>query len=72
VFVKPATQHAQLLKELVAQGIVFSVRANALKGIGFSKESLPDFTTVVPAGVVELIKKQEEGCAYIKSRQITP
>lgn len=39
---------------------------NALKGNDIKKEDLTEKIKVVPAGVVELAKKQSEGYAYIR------
>ena len=39
---------------------------NALNAHQLSKEDLCDFVTIVPAGVIELAQRQEEGYAYIK------
>lgn len=39
---------------------------NALNSFKIDKDSLLPFVTVVPAGVVELVKRQEQGFAYIK------
>lgn len=66
LFIKPATQYVQLLTELAIQGVIFNVCANTLNELGISKESLLDLITIVPSGVVELIKKQKIGYAYIK------
>ncbi|HHY41379.1 MAG TPA: hypothetical protein GX514_00790, partial [Thermoanaerobacterales bacterium] len=39
---------------------------NALAAHGIQKENIIEFVDVVPAGVLELVKKQNEGYAYIK------
>lgn len=39
---------------------------NALNAHGVTKEALYPFVHVVPAGVSELVKKQNEGYAYIR------
>lgn len=39
---------------------------NALNAHGVAKETLYPFIHVVPAGVSELVKKQNEGYAYIR------
>ncbi|WP_343208618.1 DsrE family protein [Anaerolentibacter hominis] len=39
---------------------------NALRGQGILPEELLSFVKVVPAGVVEIAGKQQEGFAYIK------
>ena len=54
------------MKKLSDGQVRIAACQNALNGHQLSKEDLCDFVTVVPAGVIELAKKQEEGYAYIK------
>lgn len=54
------------MKKLTDGKVRIAACQNALKAHQLSKEELCDFVTVVPAGVIELAKKQEEGYAYIK------
>jgi hypothetical protein len=62
----------QRMRELSDKGVRFTVCRNSLKALCGSGElcidekNLPEFLTVVPAGVTELIKRQTEGYAYIK------
>lgn len=56
----------QLMVSLAAKGVAFVACQNALNAEHIAAESLPPFVTVVPAGVVELAKKQKQGYAYIK------
>lgn len=39
---------------------------NALNACGIKSDALYQFVEIVPAGVVELVKRQSEGYAYIK------
>lgn len=52
--------------ELNNKGIKFVACNNALKTFNLRQEDLIDFVYIVPAGVLELVKKQMEGYAYIK------
>lgn len=54
------------LKELVEDGVVFVVCNNTMKKFDLKKEDLYDFIKIVPAGVIELMLKQQEGYSYIK------
>lgn len=53
------------LKKLQEQGVVIIGCNNSLTNQGITKENLYPFVKVVPAGVSELVKKQNEGYAYI-------
>ncbi|MEG2139448.1 MAG: DsrE family protein [Bilophila sp.] len=57
---------AETIQTLAAKGVSFRVCANALKKAGLTKEDLLPDVAVVPAGVVELVRLQREGYAYIK------
>jgi len=54
------------MEKLSKVGVKFVACRNALKGQLVDEESLPDFVTVVPAGITEIVRKQAEGYAYIK------
>jgi hypothetical protein len=60
------------MEELSDRGVRFLVCRNSLQALCGSGEicidekNLPEFITVVPAGVTELIRRQTEGYAYIK------
>ncbi|HMK42605.1 MAG TPA: DsrE family protein [Dissulfurispiraceae bacterium] len=62
----------ELMGPLQDQGVHFQVCNNSLhmlceKGVVcFKPEMLPFFVEVIPAGITALIKKQQEGYAYIK------
>ncbi|MBR0577186.1 DsrE family protein [Proteiniclasticum sp. BAD-10] len=54
------------LQALAEDGVRVAACENALRAHGVKKEDLHGFVTTVPAGVVELALKQQEGYAYIK------
>ncbi|MEW6457982.1 MAG: DsrE family protein [Bacillota bacterium] len=54
------------MKQLSEMGVNFAACRNALKAQSIDEGSLPDFVTVVPAGITDIARKQAEGYAYIK------
>lgn len=54
------------LQELLGLGIFITVCQNALKKHGIVNESLLDGIEIVPRGVFELMKRQEQGYSYIR------
>jgi len=54
------------MQNLHQKGVRFVACNNALKANNISKDNLLEFVGTVPAGVLELIQKQNEGYAYIK------
>lgn len=54
------------MKKLSETGVNFAACRNALKAQSIDERSLPNFVTVVPAGITEIARKQAEGYAYIK------
>ncbi|MEL7565009.1 MAG: DsrE family protein [Dehalobacterium sp.] len=52
--------------KLSSLGVSFVACQNALKANNIEKNDLPQFVTIVPAGIVELIKRQSSGFCYIK------
>ncbi|WP_100487349.1 DsrE family protein [Sporolactobacillus pectinivorans] len=54
------------MTDLNGQGVQFVACQNALNAQHISKEDLLKFVSVVPAGIVELVKKQNSGYVYIK------
>ncbi len=55
-----------IMDSLNQKGVKFVACNNALMGYDIKKDALPDFVDIVPAGVMELVKKQSEGYFYIK------
>lgn len=48
------------------KGVNFSVCSNSLETLDISKDELLDGVETVSAGVSELVKKQNQGWAYVK------
>lgn len=57
---------ATRLGELSGGGIRFLACANTLKNQNIPPEDLLPFVEVIPAGIAYVIRRQEEGWAYIK------
>ncbi|NYT10941.1 MAG: hypothetical protein GKC03_00125 [Methanomassiliicoccales archaeon] len=57
---------AQRVEKLRKLGVTFKVCANSLAGRGMSKDDLIDQVDIVGSGIVEIVRKQIEGWAYIK------
>lgn len=69
VAVKGLVKESELnesMVELLEKDVVIAACQNALHAQSLQKESLISKITIVPAGVVELAKKQNDGFAYIK------
>ncbi len=60
------TDRISTMTALSKKGISFLACRNALAAQNISLDDLPQFVTVVPAGMVQLIKLQDQGFAYIK------
>ena len=54
------------MQSLNAKGVKFVACNNALRGYDIKKDTLIGLVDIVPAGVMELVKKQSEGYFYIK------
>lgn len=52
------------LKQLTDQGVNFYICRNAARGRGYGTDDFYDLTTVVPAGMPEIAKWQNEGYSY--------
>ncbi|OCC16399.1 hypothetical protein DBT_0216 [Dissulfuribacter thermophilus] len=61
-----ASEYASTVKSLSEKGVHFLVCNNSLNKFGIKPDELIEVCEVVPAGIVELIKLQSEGCAYVK------
>jgi len=57
--------YSELMAELNAQGVVFSVCNNSLMSVGLPKDDLYSYIKLVPAGILEIAKKQMQGFSYI-------
>ena len=57
---------AARVAELQGRGVHFLLCNNSLAGLGLKLDELLEGCEVVPAGIVELIRLQQEGFAYVK------
>ncbi len=67
---KTSAENAELkakLEQLHTAGVVFAACENTMKREKLEKKDLVELSTTVPSGVSEVVRKQEEGFAYIKS-----
>ena len=67
---KTSSENAGLktaLEKLHADGVIFAACENTMKREKLEKKDLVELSTTVDSGVSEVIRKQEEGYAYIKS-----
>lgn len=55
-----------LMKDLSKKNVKFVACNNSMNGLKLKKEDLYSYVSIVPAGVLELIEKQNEGYTYIK------
>lgn len=55
------------LDQLHAAGVIFAACENTMKRENLDKKDLLQLSTTVESGVSEVIRKQEQGYAYIKS-----
>jgi len=61
-----APEHLARIANLIQAGVMVFVCQNALRAFEISEDKLCPGCATVPAGVVALIKLQQQGCAYIK------
>ncbi len=61
-----ASANAERIAELRGRGVGFLMCNNSLKGLGLLPSELIEGCEVVPAGIVELIRLQRQGFAYVK------
>ncbi|WP_066645455.1 DsrE family protein [Christensenella timonensis] len=54
------------MEDLAIQAVAFVACRNALKANSIMEGSLIPFVEVVPAGIAEIVDKQEDGYAYVK------
>lgn len=59
--------NGEKLTALSKKGVHFTACNNALKAQKLNKEVLFSFVNIVPAGITELVRKQQMGYAYIKA-----
>ncbi|HRI27255.1 MAG TPA: DsrE family protein [Chitinophagales bacterium] len=67
LLVEGKTTQAKKIKELTEQGVLFVACENTLKERKVEKSQILKVAGFVPAGIVEIVKKQNKGWAYIKA-----
>lgn len=60
-------QHAPRMKKLADGGVAFVACENTMRKKKVTRDQLLPFATTVDSGVAEVVRKQEQGWAYIKS-----
>ncbi|HUW63894.1 MAG TPA: DsrE family protein [Spirochaetia bacterium] len=63
---RPGNELAAPLGQLAQQGVEVMVCRNSLRSLGMGEGELPGFVQVVPAGITELVRRQQEGWAYVR------
>ena len=64
---KNNTKYQARLQTLKSKGVNFVVCENTLKNRKISKDAFPEVLVgFVPAGIAEIVEKQEEGWSYIR------
>jgi intracellular sulfur oxidation DsrE/DsrF family protein len=61
-----ALRYASDIQRLSGKGVRFLVCNNSLNNFGIRQDELVESCEVIPAGIVELIRLQTNGYAYIK------
>jgi len=64
-FSEDYASYAALYSELNKHGVVFSICNNSLAALNESADDLYDYMKVIPAGILQIAKKQLQGFAYI-------
>ena len=57
---------APRVSALANAGVAFAACGNTVRGRHLSKASLLPFVKVVPSGVAEVVRRQEQGWSYLK------
>jgi intracellular sulfur oxidation DsrE/DsrF family protein len=61
------TALSERIQKIEATGVQFSLCANTQKKNNIKPEEITPGVTIVPAGIVQVIKRQEEGWSYVKA-----
>ncbi len=59
-------EHGHRISALVDLGVKFVICGNSLRNRQIPEDLIPDFITVVPQGIEEIVVRETEGYAYIK------
>ncbi|MEZ4927622.1 MAG: DsrE family protein [Saprospiraceae bacterium] len=66
---KAKTKFADKVHDLSARGVDFVACENTMRDRNIKREELVDECRTVPAGVVEVVMKQNKGWAYVRATQ---
>ena len=66
LFVNQYKELRELAKPLVSRGVRFILCANAIAENQINRDEIWPECEIAPAGVVEIVKAQREGFAYVK------
>lgn len=64
--VQDQTEHAAEVDRLIKAGVRFAACENTMRDKSIAKERLLRGVTTVPAGAVEIVRKQQDGFGYFK------
>lgn len=64
---KGNSTQGEAIEQMIQKGVQFVVCRNTMKQKGLTEEQLLSGVGVVPMGIGEIIKKQEQGWTYIKA-----
>jgi len=59
-------KHSKEIKALKAEGVEFAACHNTMLAMHVTKAQLNTAATVVPGGIVELVRREEQGWSYVK------
>lgn len=62
----PESRVANEVQELIARGVTVTACENTLRGRGLDRSTLAEGVITVPAGIGELVRKQQAGWAYVR------
>lgn len=60
------SKHIDAINTLHAKGVKFVVCQNTMNRLKITREQLLPIIEIVPAGIAEIVEKQEQGWSYIK------
>lgn len=60
--------YAAQLEALSQQGVSFSVCYNSLESLGVNRDDVYGYMKIIPAGILQIVKKQMEGFVYISNK----
>jgi len=61
-----AGKYADIIAGLAGKGVRFLICNNSIQRLGIDRTALLEPCEVVPAGIVELVRLQSQGFAYVK------